>query len=1795
MNKTKKLLSVLLAVLIALSCMSVMASAAKANYQSVENLTAAGAYSPYGQVTRLSTEERTSIILDALEGLLAPMSSLNMGTLINVLGLKVVINLTSIDGICESFDSIKSTFNNTLFGIAKGIVNLGVLENVKVDTWASGMTRAGTAQFTILSEILEVLSAQKDVIYSVVSSGNLDLGILGSALGDISAVTDLIGDLPGLIKGLVWGLFERWDDTVAEIQNYETTSKGNGGIINTLNTFVKNLFTKDMTISTVKLDANGNITSDHNLPTTGVRVIYEKSGNILTAKSYATQKYVDAQEKLGNTVAKGSYYVSAKYVLEQEVGTEDYVWHQVNLDEDGNMKTLDDGSYDYVGGETPNLKYYEINSPLLPGISGADIDLTTMSAGDLLYTFIPVVFENMAPVVLNGSVKKILAEFFGAKFNFVGKLGSDEVNALGTNAFFTEEQGEYLWEWSNYAIIDGVHYYRYLDDFYVGDISNKNNYFDIINWDFEITGDFLNEFIPASAADANTQFINNINNFLIKVATTVVKPSAETADTLSDYTKTWTMPNLTKGGNENLVANIKAFAQAAVSLAPQHIFGDDYATNPRCYYAMFMSTDNDTILAGIAAQLVDIIMPSMTLPTAEELMAANAKVGAILAAVVREFAAQLTPEYNYDALIYADFGTTEADPVKTFLAGKDSNYWLDVILTMGINVGFEYIRGFADMGEGTAAWDNFVAYSGYAEKKTFTEADLMLNDATANYWEGMVDYVVDWALANEEWAWKMGNIVNISGLTVGLGTKEDPWAKLQQILGSILPVDEILTVETTEYATKMEQFLRHDFILALVDLRWEDIFATVKFNGPNQYFRNTNVLNQLATLVKGIVNSLLVKVGGGSFKLIPDAVKTFDDLANQGNIATLAQGLVGALYTAGVTNKGCDTLLPFLNFLLGWKTDPQRIADPEVWHSFRDGNDYAFQWQENGVYPSIEANETLINIRNNSSGMLEIHRHSDKVDQAYEMHIKSVTSDATVNTLTFTFSDGNGIVSPYETIQIKIGGTYKGEEAVTVTIAYEYIGKDGVAVGGTQYITTTFLISNQYEDANVSGRFSEDDDKDYTGTDDFKRYHFTEDIYDTVVNYQARIFYVGSTLSNPDRDLGTIAAPDYDDPDSCKTGDEVYYDITGTAANYFAFRAKDSDAGWAGTLSKDGTSSTYGYLYKAKSGVTADTEFPYGKYTMGRIAVAYGGDNKQYQIDFIYYNDYDIYDVYTANVGNGYHAYQGVASDIYNRYHEAWNELVYCATYPMMTEANGNSATDYVKTIQPRLEGVIEEFEAAKEAYEEALAEASASNADAASRPAFIDALDAQMKKDDNDGEKEINFQDYEYYEYFNYADLRTIGRNMVGEYEAPKVMDTYYILNSGISEAELNKVVAAEGSASKAAGILASRMENDEALIAASIEAVNNWEMPTYGKLNVEDLTARIAYYKSFVNDNVKEDADHMYFLEKEIAHVEAQGFEEADYEAVSWARYAEALAEAKAVVNGTDEYASFNSRIFDVKWELMNARKQLLKNEDSLIQAGKTADLLANIEIAEAIFASMDAADGTYALAADYEGTADEAFAALISALGYYYVGEDGNRWNLYADSAYEYADNDRPNRSGNVAKVNAANAALEAAIANFEMTAVAAPELGAVDGTTGAFGEVVTDEETGFTTGYLYGVTAGEAAEGYFALVDETAGTVEWSLGTASSVSGTGAIATVKDTKGNAVAEFTLVIFGDVNGDATITAADANLVSNVTVGGAINGDANNFAADANGDASISAADANLIANVTVGGNITVNPYAA
>jgi hypothetical protein len=134
------------------------------------------------------------------------------------------------------------------------------------------------------------------------------------------------------------------------------------------------------------------------------------------------------------------------------------------------------------------------------------------------------------------------------------------------------------------------------------------------------------------------------------------------------------------------------------------------------------------------------------------------------------------------------------------------------------------------------------------------------------------------------------------------------------------------------------------------------------------------------------------------------------------------------------------------------------------------------------------------------------------------------------------------------------------------------------------------------------------------------------------------------------------------------------------------------------------------------------------------------------------------------------------------------------------------------------------------------------------------------------------------------------------------------------------------------------------------------------------------------------------------------------------------------------------------------------------------------------------------------------------------------------------------------------------------------------------------VLTGVDTGYVddaNGYVYGIPVGADAADYFTVANGTF-TVS---GTA-----TGETLTVYDSTNAVYATYTVIIFGDVNGDGAVDLTDKSDVYDSTLpGGGFSAPEFEFAADVNGDGSVDLTDKSDIYDSTLpGGSIPVNPFA-
>lgn len=1673
MKKSTKLLSVILAVVMIFSTMSVMAFAAKTEYQTSDNLTALDAYSPDGAVTRLSTEERMSVVFDFLDVTLAA-ANINMGDVINKAGLHLVIDLRSVNALCGTIDSAQALLNNGLVKLVKGL--LGIVKDANLKNWPSGMTRENHDQLDIVNGIATLLNDNAGLVKTVINDGKLDVGIIGNFV-DISGVNKYLADLPGMLKGLVYPMFARVDDDMTLINTYSTTTANPDTLVKNV---LINAMSKPQSYTSYKEDASGNCVSNHiALPTSaeaGLRNYYVKGSDSKGA-------YIEVYEY--NTDKKTYVSQDEKYYKTKETDIE------------GNGT----GVYVYTNASGENVKYYVKDSYFLPSLatSGKVSEIFNLDSNTLvsaLYQVAPYVFKDLAPVVLNGSVKMLLAQWFGAeKTELFGGKASEATAVLAklpsdVKAFYSKAAGAYNWEWSDFTIgSDGNGYYRLVskdgltETWLKFDMSTANSFAKLINWNYTISGDFVDEFMPTAANNGSvtasaagyTTVLAALNDFVGKAIDTMLSDTAKAAI------------NWTKGDNTKLIPNLRKALQYVAAYNPEYLFGTGYETVYAGYYDTVVdkSASNQDVVTALGAIGVKALMPQIILPSAAELKGQN--VTALLACVIRELATQFVPTYNYDALIYADYNS------KTLVKGKDSGYWLDVIFTMGTDIGMKYLSKLADLGSDKAGGYQFEA------SKTYKLADFEKNTRA---WEKTIDWIIDWALTSDnEWCWKFQKLINTGDLDLDLATAQDPWVKLDKIIRDVLPVEKIINETAADGKTFLETVLREDIIDRLLNLDVSKLLGTNSvtgiFNIPaNSTLRTEAMYPAVFRIVRELLNKVLGKVCGNT-ALIADSYNSLDAILKKEAIADLAEKLIVGIAYAVKSGGLLDVALPFVNFFLGWTTNAQSYAEPKL---TVDKGTLNYVQLTNGQM------NTTLKVTNASAGMLL--KHGDTYDHPYMLTLKSVTVNGTEM---LTAADKKPL-SPYESKDVTLNAAVHTDSLVKVTAVYSFTFKDGTAYDGDITSTTFEYATNDTADTVGSAWDSGEKKATYLAVDYVKMKGATTT--DCLVTNPSAL---ASAISNIAVTWTNTRDTDCKFTKGSISGfDANYFESSGQAEalvnKTFLKYVKDDD-------SYTGNIVTVNPL-RLKSDVDAATVPSGATYDLGNQAVTVSGShrNKTRTLDMsaplgtlYYYNGTNVKNAvdseFKANRDSS--KYPAEAWDTY------WTALTAAAkiAYGPFKKANLGNYSD------ANLTAAITALETAVKALD--TASTTPSSGSATVTPAPIEAA----LKDAGD----INYQNFDLYAYWAYEKAMKAGNAIIDAYKGP-VAPEKYIDGSSLSEAEITAIANKANATYKSAIVASMKAPSIEAQN-AYMDAVKAYKAPSYSELEVLNSAKNIAWYASFLKSAAVKTEKQ--FLDKEIKAAKAQGYKEADYTAGSYARYTKALAAAEALNANAN---ALQSEVFDVKYELEIAQRALMPKSASALEAGAYTELEAVIAQAKSIFTDNSAYTFDASKADGLSKT--EAYAKLVSVLGYEYTDEKGNTANLYSGSAENYAANDRFYSNVVAAQIDAVITNLKNAMAPFVCKYVAVPT------TAGSNEGVSVTENASLITGVTPGSLA--TADDVLARVtakDPSATTLNVAAN-AAGLYGTGATATLSlKSSGAPVAIYTVVIYGDVNGDGVVDGFDAS----------------------------------------------------
>lgn len=1664
MKKSTKLLSVILAVVMIFSTMSVMAFAAKTKYQTSDNLTALNAYSPDGAVTRLSTDERMSVVFDFLDVTLAA-ANINMGDVINKAGLHLVIDLRSVNALCGTIDSAQALLNNGLVGGVKWM--LGIVKDANLKNWKSGMTREDNAQLEIVNGIATLLNDNASLVKKVINDGKLDVGIIGNFV-DISGVNKYLSDIPGLVKGLVYPLFARVDDDMTLINTYSTTTANPDTLIKNV---LINAMSKPQSYTSYKEDASGNCISNH--------IALPKS-----AEAGLRDYYVKGSDSKGAYIEVFEYDTAKKTYVSQD--------EKYYKTEETDMEGNGTGVYVYTNASGENVKYYVKDSYFLPSLATSDkvseiFNLDSNTLVSALYQIAPYVFKDLAPVVLNGSVKMLLAQWFGAeKTELFGGKASEATAVLAklpsdVKAFYSKAAGTYNWEWSDFTIgSDDNGYYRLVskdgltETWLKFDMSTANSFAKLINWNYTISGDFVNEFMPTAANDGSvtasaagyTTVLAALNDFVGKAIDTMLSDTAKAAI------------NWTKGDNSNLVPNLRKALQYVAAYNPEYLFGTGYETVYAGYYDTVVdkSASDQDVVTALGAIGVKALMPQIILPSAAELKGQN--VTALLACVIRELATQFVPTYNYDALIYADYNS------KTLVKGKNSGYWLDVIFTMGTDIGMKYLSKLADLGSDKAG-----GYS-VAASKTYKLADFEKNSRD---WEDTIDWIIDWALTSDnEWCWKFQKLINTDGLDLDLATAQDPWVKLDKIICDVLPVEKIINETAADGKTFLETVLREDIIDNLLNLDVSKLLGTNSVTGilnipANSTLRTEAMYPAVFRIVRELLNKVLGKVCGNT-ALIADSYNSLDAILQKGSIADLAEKLILGIAYAVKSGGLLDVALPFVNFFLGWTTNAQSYAEPKL---TIDKGSLNYVQLTNGQM------NTTLKVTNASAGMLL--KHGDTYDHPYMLTLKSVTVNGTE-----MLKNGATELSPYESTDVTLNAAVHTDSLVKVTAVYSFSFKDGTAYDGDITSTTFEYATNDTADT-VGSPWSKEDKK--------------TSLYDVVkMKGETTTDYLVTSASALASAISNIAVTwtnkrDTDcrfDASSVSAYNSTYFESSGQAEALVGQKFMTGDPNGIVTVNP----------LRLKSDVDAATVPSGATYDLGNSSVTvYGAHKNRHGTltmtapfgTLYYYNAMPIKSLvdseFKANRDSS--KYPAEAWDTY------WTALTAAAkiAYGPFKKANLGNYSD------ANLTAAITALETAVKALDTASTTPSSGSATVTPAP-----IEAALK-----AAGDINYQNFDLYAYWAYEKAMKAGNAIIDAYKGP-VAPEKYIDGSSLSEAEIT-AIANKATATYKRAIVASMKAPSIEAQNAYMDAVKAYKAPSYSELEVRNSAKNIAWYASFLKSAAVKTEKQ--FLDKEIKAAKAQDYKEADYTAGSYARYTKALAAAEAL---NANAKALQSEVFDAKYELEIAQRALMPKSASALEAGAYTELEAVIAQAKSIFTDNSAYTFDASKADGLSET--EAYAKLVSVLGYEYTDEKGNTANLYSGSAENYAANDRFYSNVVAAQIDAVVTNLKNAMAPFVCKYVAVPT------TAGSNEGVSVTENTSLITGVTPGSLA--TADDVLARVtakDSSATTLKVAAN-AAGLYGTGATATLSlKSSGAPVAIYTVVIYGDVNGDGVVDGFDAS----------------------------------------------------
>lgn len=1391
------------------------------------------------------------------------------------------------------------------------------------------------------------------------------------------------------------------------------------------------------------------------------------------------------------------------------------------------------------------------------------VSITNQSILDILDGLLPLAWEEYGPLGLNNSLKKSIMELMGVDFEEIDAVPASETAVI--SAFANEEA------YTNYAYddclmkgTDGLWYYtnvrtravldadgnEVVDEetgktvteqkrrYYVANLKEGNELVNLINWDaYNFTTADLD--VQADILSKGSIF-NSLNHLVYIILNKVINVSELNygSDTYTSISQIWEDGTTAEKFQSNLAKTVKVVLKRYTKLlfGKSHEYVDAATGMATADFANVVnSSDLIDLVEYIGLPFFDDAMPQLILPTpndgAKYVFDDGVQVLEFGAVVIRELLTDIVPNVNYDDLIFKAGTLTSAKGRQ--MASHTADEWVNILLTMGMDLAITELYNIIDFGDTKTDGTGRKVTANYDFAGLFSSADVV----SGARWKEELNSIIDWAIAFVGAQTANGDNAALYGINKALvAGYSDPVDKLSAILNTLLPLGFISDCSSANFDFDVNILI--DKIVALAtDFDVAGILALFGRNtGYNGTFKNTqgNILmnDNLAKVIIDLLNSVLKLVTGNN--VIPSAT-TLTNFITQANIKQLLINLIG-----GINNRSSQLLtyvFPIVALFIDDWTGKDKISNPSI--SMNDtivgADDYTATVKVNfkGLWNSYVQGGTR----------KYDNRYSYKVTGAAVVSADTAAKDATPGA-TYGGKSATVTATTLNESTTSVGVTVKGTPNANAVMCRLVVFYDVVANDGTTTLGTGFTTSKIFCAAKAVAA---------TG------------VQTNILAAQYRHFTT-NIVSFDNYGYTDIFSPYFIDI-SKVTAD----DITGLKVYNCNWEGTNADYQGAITVSiANGAATQYGISFDLVSGVHNKKSDPIDKYfkvnmdtfyasgvksgdvaswTLDASMAQWNGEgskeskckinkidtDKNGDVKIYFYSDVErnalldlVKDEYSA--GRKAADYEASAWSAYKAAFDAAALSAYVTGAAMQYNTNRDYAT-----LKANLEAAIEALEAATvEATEGGASSANVTDAQIAALQAAVDAAEEAR-----DGK---NYTDYYLYRWDLYTDARNGANNIINASKnaAAAVETQKWTYNTSIKGSELNGYasdIAAATPKYKAnyISLLATDLTEEE--LAANAKAKQNAvkKFNSYEGIDAANAVYMVNTQYSRLVDRATAPADGQYFINAEIASAEAMITAQGDYTDLSWARYQNALAAAKAVANGS------NKVTFDAKYELQVARNAL-----------RTADEEADYEELNALIAQAEAV-----LQAEYDNTslysnADIDFANILATLGVSALDEKGNEVQLFPGAAKivastSYAADDQR-------KVDRASNALREALAKLTFAGVT------VNGTTtDVVGKDADDNDISVTTSHIAKNLTAEEAKALFTVngAEEKKVSVNGTYALTGVdendvLTGTGSTITFYKTVSGVkvpMATVAIVVNGDVNGDGAVDVLDATVVELVT----------------------------------------------